>query len=107
MRTAERKADLLMAPGPRGGCTIVIALQDARRDPEINLGSLGHSIAGIDISHRRRVNAPPWPVIVGIGPDTAGLRSLAPSFEHRCGGFVGEQPLGSPQSLEDVIAQGT
>jgi hypothetical protein len=72
----------------------------------MHLGPRGLAIGGIDIGDHRRITATPWPIIAGIGPDLAGLRSLAPGIEHGSGGLVGKQPLGSSQSLEDVVAQG-
>lgn len=95
-----------MTPGQRGVGTIAINLQDARKAVQMRFWSLGFAIGSVDIGHQRRITAAPWPVVAGIGPDLAGLRSLAPWVEHRRRGLVGEQSLGSSQSLEDVIAQG-
>ena len=72
----------------------------------MRLGALGLAIGSVDIGHQRRVTTTPWSVIAGIGPDLAGLRSLPSRLEHRRGGLIGKQSLGSSQSLEDVVAQG-
>jgi len=72
----------------------------------MRFGSLGLAIGSVDIGSHRRITAAPWPIVAGIGPDLTGLRSPSTGIEDRRGGLVGEQPLGSSQSLKDVIANG-
>lgn len=69
-------------------------------------GSLGLAISSVDIGDHGRVTAAPRSVSAGIGPDLTDPRSPAPGIEDRCRGLISEQPLGSSQSLEDVIVQG-
>ena len=72
----------------------------------MRLGALGLAIGSLYLGDHERVTAVPRSIIAGIGPDLAGLRLLASGFEHGRGGLIGEQSIGSSQSLEDMIAHG-
>jgi hypothetical protein len=73
----------------------------------MGVGPFSLAIGSIDIGDYRRIAAAPGPVIAGIGPQLAGLGPPAPRIEHRGGGLVGEEPLGSSQPFEDMVAQGS
>jgi len=106
VRPAEGQAHLLQAPGQGSIAAKAIDLQDAGEVTEMGLGPLALAVSGIDIGHHRRIFAAPWSIVAGIGPELAGLGPTAPGIEHRRRRLVGEQPLGSSQSLQDVISQG-
>lgn len=68
--------------------------------------ALSLAIWRINIGHHRRIRAAPWSIIASIGPQLPGLRPSAPRIEHGRGCLVGKHPLGSSQSLENVVTQG-
>ena len=91
MRPAERKLDVA-ALGELAVAGIAIDLQDALEAVEMGDRPLGFAVGCIDIGDARRIDAAPWPVVGGIGPELAGLGAAAAGIEHRHRGLVGEQP---------------
>ena len=105
VRPTKGELDLLPSLGQRSVATIAVDLQDAGEVAQMRFGALRFTVSGINIGNHRRIIATPGPVIAGIGPQLAGLGPPAPGIEHWRGGLVGEQPLRSSQSVENVIAQ--
>lgn len=77
MRPAEGKSDLLAPFDERSVRAMAIDLQDACEPAEMRFEPLRLAIAGVDIGHHRRIDAAPWPVIAGVGPQLARLRPAA------------------------------
>jgi len=99
VRPGRRRVQLLPSLRQSGIAAKAIDLQDAGEVAEMRFGPLALAIGSIDVGHHRRILAAPRSIVPGIGPELARLRTAAPTIEHwRCG-LVGEQPLGSSQSL--------